>query len=61
MITGKLPKKFLDELLDLCKENYIGYTRIYGINANEGVRLQFARSIPDNICQRIRNLYGIYK
>jgi len=60
-IAGKVPKKFLDELIGLCKDNCIGYTRIYAINAKEGVRLQFTESIPENIRQRIRNLYGIYK
>ena len=61
IITGKLPKKFLDEVLELCQKNLIGYTKIYGINSKEGVRLQFSESIPENIRQRIRNLYGIYK
>jgi hypothetical protein len=61
MITGKLPKPFIDELLELCKKNLIGYTKISGINSENGVRLEFSESIPENLRQRIRNLYGIYK
>ena len=61
MEKGKVVKKFLDECTELSKSNGENSGKIFGVESEYGLRLEFSNNIPENIQQRFRNIWGIYK
>lgn len=61
VVKGKLSKAFLEDCSIICDDNEIDAGKIYGIEKEYGVSLDFSHTIPDSCHQKFRNVWGIHK
>jgi hypothetical protein len=57
----KVKKIFLDECNEICRNCAIDKGKIYGVNSEYGVRLEFSEEISEEFHQKFRNVWNIVK
>jgi Protein of unknown function (DUF3634) len=57
----KVTKSFLNECDEICKNNGLAQGKIYGINCEYGVRLEFSDKISKEHHQKFRNVWNLVK
>ena len=58
---GKATRAFIQECMEVCNREKLDSIRIYGVNSEYGVRLEFSSNTPESCRQRFRNIWEIHK
>lgn len=58
---GKATKAFIQDCLEICKQQKLDRIIIYGVSSEYGVRLEFSSNTPESCRQMFRNIWEIYK
>src|SRR4051794_33133149 len=54
---GKVTPAFLAQVADVCREGGISKGRIAGVKCGKRIAVQFSKTIPPGLQQRLRNLW----
>ena len=57
---GKPPPEFTHQCQVLCETWNVRHGAVKGLRRGRRISLGFARGIPEEHCQRFRNLWGLY-
>lgn len=58
--SGQVPQPFLKACQELADRQQISQGLIMGLNRDQGIRLEFSKSIPGSAHQVLRNLWQMY-
>ncbi len=61
LFKGKVTRAFIQECLEVCKMEGLDSISIYGVNSDNGIRLEFSSNIPKSSCQKFRNIWELYR
>lgn len=60
VVSGRPPVEFVRDLEQLCADRDIASANVRGLSRGGGVRLEFSPETPQELHQRIRNVWSLH-
>lgn len=61
LVRGKVTGAFINDCLEICKNENLDAVSIFGVSSENGIRLEFSSNVPLACCQKFRNTWELHR